>query len=318
MSVAETTQRDALLRLGASTAEAIAQVLEMFAPGEVTRGDVTLMDATAKPFSTVTPGSVAASVSYVDGVTGANVFLAPPSTARALAVKMGVSPQGEADDQVGDLQVGDLDPQASHRDLELSELELSAISEASNQMMAAAANAISMVLGQEVQISPPTTQVIENAAAAADKFGTAPHVTSTAFSVAGEPCRLIQLVPNSFVVRVARALDEMETGSAAAPPARFSADDHSVELSQALTDVNLRVWAELGRTELALGEAVSLPLGGIVELDRATEAPVDLFVNGLRFARGRLLVSDEGRWLFALDELATGETVSSLTAPSTV
>jgi flagellar motor switch protein FliN/FliY len=299
MSVTEPTQRDALLRLGASTAEAIAQVLEMFAPGEVTRGDVTLMDASAKPFSTVTPGSVAASVSYVDGVTGANVFLAPPSTARALAVKMGVSPEGEADD------------------LQLSELELSAISEASNQMMAAAANAISMVLGQEVQISPPTTQVIENAAAAVAAFGSAPHVTSTAFSVAGEPCRLIQLVPNSFVVRVARALDEIETGSAAAPPARFSADDHSVELSEALTDVNLRVWAELGRTELALGEAVSLPLGGIVELDRATEAPVDLFVNGLRFARGRLLVSDEGRWLFALDELTTGETASSLTVLST-
>jgi flagellar motor switch protein FliN/FliY len=299
MSGAEPTQRDALLRLGASTAEAIAQVLEMFAPGEVTRGDVTLMDASAKPFSSLTAGSVAASVSYVDGVTGANVFVAPRSTARALAVKMGVPPEGEADD-------------------ELSELELSAVSEASNQMMAAAANAISMVLGKEVEISPPTTQIIESAASAEATFGTAPHVTSTSFSVAGEPCRLIQLVPNSFVVRVARALDQMQADSAAAPPVRFSADDHSAELSETLTGVSLRVWAELGRTELALGEAVSLPLGGIVELDRATEAPVDLFVNGLRFARGRLLVSDEGRWLFALDELATGETVSSLTALSTV
>jgi flagellar motor switch protein FliN/FliY len=295
---AEPTQRDALLRLGASTAEAIAQVLEMFAPGEITRGDVTLLDVNTKPFATVTAGSVTASVSYVDGITGANVFVAPRSTARALALKMGVPPEGEPDDQ-------------------LSELELSAFSEASNQMMAAAANAISVVLGQEVEISPPTTQVVASAAAAEDAFGNAPHVTSTSFSVAGEPCRLIQLIPSSFVVRVARALDELESDSRAASPQRLSAGDHSVELSEALSGVNLRVWAELGRTELALGEAVSLQLGGIVELDRATEAPVDLFVNGLRFAHGRLMVNDEGRWLFYLDELATGETVSSLTALST-
>jgi flagellar motor switch protein FliN/FliY len=298
MSTAEPTQRDALLRLGASTAEAIAQVLESFAPGEITRGEVTLLDVNAKPFSTVTAGSVAASVSYVDGITGANVFVAPPGTARALAAKMGVGPEDDAGD-------------------ELSELVLSAISEASNQMMAAAANAISMVLGQEVEISPPTTQVIESAASAEESFGTAPHVTSTAFSVGGEPCRLIQLIPSSFVVRVARALDELESDPGAGGQRRMSPGDHSVELSEALSGVNLRVWAELGRTELALGDAVSLPLGGIVELDRDTEAPVDLFVNGLRFAHGRLMVNDEGRWLFHLDELATGETASYETALQT-
>ena len=42
------TPADALMRLGASTAEAIAQVLEMFLPGGVERGDVTVLSDGAR------------------------------------------------------------------------------------------------------------------------------------------------------------------------------------------------------------------------------------------------------------------------------
>ena len=34
----------------------------------------------------------------------------------------------------------------------------------------------------------------------------------------------------------------------------------------------------------------------MVELDRPADAPVDLFVNGVRFAQGHLLVTDDGEW----------------------
>ena len=69
------TPREALMRLGASTAEAIAKVLEMFVPGAVERGEVTVLADGASPFANVARGSIASSVSYVDGVTGANVFV---------------------------------------------------------------------------------------------------------------------------------------------------------------------------------------------------------------------------------------------------
>jgi hypothetical protein len=69
------TPREALMRLGASTAEAVAQVLEMFAPGTVERGEVTVLTDGASPFINVARGSIASSVSYVNGVTGANVFV---------------------------------------------------------------------------------------------------------------------------------------------------------------------------------------------------------------------------------------------------
>ncbi len=291
MSVTGPTHRDALLRMGAATAEAVARVLEAFAPGAVRRGEVTLYGEGESPLTSLTRGSVTASVSYVDGVTGANIFLLPPAGARTLATAMGVP-------------VADEGPPGAA--IVLSELEVSAIAEAANQMMAAAAAAIGVVLGQEIAMSPPDTRVVEDPAVAREALGTAPHATSTTFMIGGESCRLIQLVPNAFVVRMVRALDQL--GAEA-----LGLDGHgdgtgatigsSAGLLDALGDIKLRVWAELGRAELPLGDALGLPLGAVVELDRAADAPIDLFVNGMRFARGHLIVTDDGEWAFALDEV---------------
>jgi hypothetical protein len=76
-----------------------------------------------------------------------------------------------------------------------------------------------------------------------------------------------------------------------------------VALQEALGGINLRVWAELGRAHMPLGRALGLPVGAVVDLDRAADAPVDLYVNGTRFACGHLIVTDDGEWAVALDEL---------------
>lgn len=289
----DTTTRETLMRLGASTAEAVAQVLEMFAPGTVERGEVTVLADGVAPFSNIPAGAIATGV-YVDGATGANVFVLAPAGARALASAMGVpAPEPDADGQVP---------------TELSELELSAVAEAANQTMAAAASAISLVIGHEIQISPPDTRVLTGAAAAADAYGSAPHAISTTFLVAGESCRLIQLVPATFVMRMARAIDELGDQEADAPEATAGGTrgvPATLGVEEALGAINLRVWAELGRTRLALGRALELPVGSVVDLECAADDPVDLFVNGLCFARGRLLVNDDGEWAIVIDELGS-------------
>lgn len=287
MTSSDLTPREALLRLGASTAEAIAQVLEMFAPGAVERGEVSVLAEDATPFVGISPGSVAAGVSYVDGVTGANIFVLTPQGVRKLAQAMGM-------------------PAPQESDSELSELELSAIGEASNQMMAAAAAAIGMVLGQEIEISVPDIRVLTDAQAAADAYGSSPHATSTTFLIGEESCRLIQLVPSSFVVRMARALDEMaddsDDDSAGGAGGRGDSAD-STGLVEALTQIRLPVWAELGRTRMGLARALGLPLGAVVELDHEPDEPIDLYVNGVRFAQGRLIVTDDGEWAFRCDSV---------------
>ena len=290
------TPREALMRLGASTAEAIAQVLEMFAPGAVQRGEVTVLPDGASPFANVARGSIASSVSYVDGVTGANIFVLTPAGARGLATAMGAPPE-EAEE-------GD-------EALPLSELEMSAIAEAANQTMAAAAAAIGVVLGQEIEISTPDIRVLEDPRSAGDIYGTAPHATSTTFIVAGEACRLIQLIPSAFVVRMVRAIDELtvertgDDGPGAGSGREEDGGPRSLALEEALGAINLRVWAELGRARMPLGSALGLPVGAVLDLDRAAEAPVDLYVNGVCFARGQLLVTDDGEWAVSIDGLAS-------------
>jgi flagellar motor switch protein FliN/FliY len=289
MSSTDMTPREALLRLGASTAEAIAQVLEMFAPGTIERGEVSVLGEGQSPFNGIAAGSVAASVSYVDGVTGANIFVLTAAGVRNMAEAMGMP-----------FEEGDSD--------ELSELELSAVGEASNQMMAAAASAIGVVLGQEIAISPPDIRVLEDPNAAAERYGSSPHATSTTFLIGGESCRLIQLVPRAFVVRMARALDELDSeqmGDDASAGKNGDGDEppQSMALVDALTQIKVRVWAELGRTQLGLSRALGLPLGSVVELDHAADAPVDLYVNGLRFAQGHLIVTDDGEWAFQCDSV---------------
>jgi flagellar motor switch/type III secretory pathway protein FliN len=70
----------------------------------------------------------------------------------------------------------------------------------------------------------------------------------------------------------------------------------SAEGREILRSIFVRVWAELGRTHMPLKGAVELAPGALVELDQAADAPVELFVNGLCFANGTLVVTPDGGW----------------------
>jgi flagellar motor switch protein FliN len=282
---------DALLRLGASTAEAIAKVLDAICGEPVERGAVTVLPGEQSPFAAIETPAVAISVAYVDGVTGGNVLLMSPAAARRLAAAMGAA--GPASDDAAEG--------------ELSDLELSAVAEAANQMMAAASSATGVVLGQEVEIAPPEARVLHSAAEAQERFDATPHATSTTFRIGEEPCRLVQLVPNAFVVRMTRALGELHTEQPGGhEPGEAGATDRRT-LGEALRDIRVRVWAELGRTRVPLGQAPELPAGAVLELDRKAEDPVDLYVNGLRLGSGHLVLTEEGEWALRLIEVAGRE-----------
>jgi flagellar motor switch protein FliN/FliY len=272
------TRDEALINLGESTVAATAGVLESFAPDAVEHGKVTVVEAGTSPLATVPLPMVAASVAYVDGVKGGNVFVFTSRGAKLLAAAM----MGGEEPEEGD---------------ELSELELSGVGEAMNQMMAAAAAGTGSALGTEVEISIPTTAVVTTDEEAAELYAGAAHVTSVSLTVLGEPCRLIQLIPNAFVVRMTRALDDLESqvGESDLPT-----EGHVPE--ESMRHVPVRVWAELGRTRLPIGRAVGLAPGTVVELDKAPDDPVDLFVSGRRFARGSLVLVD-GEWAIQVLEI---------------
>jgi flagellar motor switch protein FliN/FliY len=73
-----------------------------------------------------------------------------------------------------------------------------------------------------------------------------------------------------------------------------------------MLDVDVRVWAELGRTSMSSQRAVELPRGAVVELDREADEAIDHYVDGLHFAMGRLVVTDEGELAVRLETVGTG------------
>jgi len=79
---------DALIRLGQSASEAISGVLEMFAPGKIGAGEVSVIGDGRNPMESVALPAVATNVAYVDGVTGGNVFVMTLDGARRLAAAM--------------------------------------------------------------------------------------------------------------------------------------------------------------------------------------------------------------------------------------
>ncbi|HET6447939.1 MAG TPA: FliM/FliN family flagellar motor switch protein [Conexibacter sp.] len=299
---------EALMRLGASTAEAVAKALDAICAAPVERGDVSVVPGDENPFDgfPFEDGPVVAvSVHYVDGVTGGNVLLMSARCARAIAAAMGGSDAPAATDDAPADEEG-----VAAAELP-TELELSAVAEAANQMMAAAASATGVVLSQVVEIAPPDTRLLDGPTAAREAFDATPHAVSAAFRACGEPCQLVQLVPNAFVVRMTRALDEQGTeqvsgdaGLSALGIAGRTEPGEERALDEALRDIRVRVWAELGRTRVSLGTAPELPPGAVLELDRKADDPVDLYVNGLRFASGRLVLTDEGEWALRLEEVA--------------
>jgi flagellar motor switch protein FliN/FliY len=80
-------------------------------------------------------------------------------------------------------------------------------------------------------------------------------------------------------------------------------------LEETLRNIPVRVWVELGRAAMPAGRLAGLPPGEVVELDRDVDDPVELYVDGMRFATGRLVVSDDDGAPLALQ-------IESIVAPA--
>lgn len=266
-----------LAKIGESTAEAIRGVLVMFCPQEnaVSTGIVSPVSQNAHPMDGVPLPSIATGVSYVDGVTGGNAAIMTVKGAHRLAAAMmGMELPDEADG-------------------ELDEMEMSAVGEAMNQMMATAAAATSEVLGKEVEIAPPEIHNLTTIDEARNSFESTPHAVTISMYVLGEPLKVVQFIPHAFIVRMKNAISEMTT--------EYVGEQGDAPLSASVRDVPLRLWAELGRTQLPLDRLIGLPVGAVVELDRDVDDEIDLYVDDMPFATGRLLVTEASEWAVRIE-----------------
>lgn len=274
------TPEQAMMKLASSTAAAVTEALAVFLPGAVS-APVAQTD-TDSPFTDLVFPAVMADVSYVDGVTGGNVLIVPVAGARRIAATMmGADPE-TADETETDT---------------LDEIEMSAIGEAMNQMMSAAAMATSAVLDEEVEIAPPDVRLVTGLSEVLERWEHHGRSATIRFSAAGAPCTLVQLIPNAFVVRMTRAFDEQTASYAGTVP-----------LSDLLGDIPVRVWAELGRARMPSMELLTKPLGSLLELNREANEPIDLYADGMLIAQGRLVIDDEGGLQIRIESLHPQDT----------
>ena len=250
--------------------DAVSGTLEGFAPGisEVPAPDV--LEPGANALGGVEVPSVLAHATPADAVTGPVMVVLTSPGARRLAAVLGAIDEEEA--EFG----GD----------ELGERELTAVREATAKLTAAIGSAVTAVVDRDTAFRPASVRVAEAATELSSPVEVGTRAVVVGFTLLGEPGRLVLLLPATL------------GNEPVAPPAPVATTPvvGEMPLSGALRSVNVRVWAELGRTRMPTGQVVGLPSGAIVELDREAEDAVDLYVDGQRYATGRLVVTDDESW----------------------
>jgi len=82
----------------------------------------------------------------------------------------------------------------------------------------------------------------------------------------------------------------------------MSATTETLPNLDVLLDVGVTLCVELGSCQMPMREVLQLSPGSVVQLDKAADAPVDLYVSGKLFARGEVVVV-EGRIGIRITEL---------------
>jgi flagellar motor switch protein FliN len=258
----------ALLRLAVATADAAQAALEERHAGEVEGLGRRVSTSVPRALEGIATPAVAVSITQGDG--GGALLVAPVAVARRLA-DGGGSGDTLTDDQ------------------------LTLLAEQLAPVLRAVAEATSDALGQVVEAGAPAAVNAASEAELADAQPEGALATAADLTLFGEPVRLLHVLPPAFLAWVEDTLGVIPD------------DEQRRSLRDAMLDVDVRVWAELGRARMSSQKAVALPRGAVVELDREADDAIDLYVDGLHFGTGRLIVTDEGELALRLESVGLVE-----------
>jgi flagellar motor switch protein FliN len=74
-----------------------------------------------------------------------------------------------------------------------------------------------------------------------------------------------------------------------------------------ILDVSVTLALEVGRARMSVRELLQLAPGAVVELDRLANEPLDVLVNGVRVARGEVVVVNEKFGIRLTEVVSTSE-----------
>jgi flagellar motor switch protein FliN/FliY len=277
----------AVERTAELAASAAAEVLSMLFSDDLSASALAVEEAPADPLAGLAFPLILGEVVCTAGLEGSNHFLLAPADAAVLAAAMMGTPDATGDG--------------------LSAIELSAVSEALNQLATATSQALGAALGIAVDLSPPTCIVVDDAEQARAQIGepayrTGVHVESAVFGaelvtllsadLAASLGAAFATFEDSFDSPLSAGFDPFADMPFDVPAAAPGPVDESDGRRELLSGVRVRVSAELGRAKLPVGKIANLPGGSVVVLDRTPGDPVDVLVNGTRFAQAKVVLVD--------------------------
>ncbi|WP_423189127.1 flagellar motor switch phosphatase FliY [Alkalibacterium sp. f15] len=258
---------------------------------------------------------VATTIEFKEGLVGKNVLMINIEDAIIIA----------------DLMMGNDGTDLA--DKVFTELELSAVSEAMNQMIGSASTAMATMFDRRVDISPPDVEkwdTAEDAAIAMPNHSELVCTTSFKLSVEGLlDSEIMQILPIDTVIEISEIMlgdeavvlngrDSIEVQKIEEPKQEVQAEKsvekeaESVSIQKPkfqelprndtkgsprnldlIMDVPLDFSVVLGKSRKTIKDILSLSTGSVVELDKMTDEPLEIYVNGKLIAEGEVVVINE-------------------------
>ncbi|MGB4505077.1 MAG: flagellar motor switch phosphatase FliY [Syntrophaceticus sp.] len=276
---------------------------------------------------------VIVNVQYTEGLTGDNILIIKIEDAGLIV----------------DLMMGG---DGSETPQELSEMHLSAIGEAMNQMMGSGATAMSTIFQKKVGISPPSVRIVNLAEDKLHESADDVQLVKIVFNLSIEgiiDSEIMQIMPVDFAKQTSKYLltgieDNKQQQSEQSPvisaEEEVSDNNQTAEMNNnmpgiavqqvqfapltenaapkktgnmsLILDVPLQFSVELGRTQKTIKDILELGPGAVVELDKLAGETVDIFVNGKFIAKGEVVVIDENYGVRITEILSSKERINNL------
>ena len=189
---------EAVRRSAELTATACAEVFGELLDAEGSFDGVDVQAASAAPWDALSFPLVCVAVKLSGGVNGEYLFVLPPDQARVVAsTMMGVD--------------------ASDAEGELSDIELSSVAEAVNQVMAKVSAALAEQVGAPTEIASPTTDIIASRQKA-EALGEASFTAQFTVRAGALSASIVQVVPAEFAAILATSFGLAEVEAEAVVP----------------------------------------------------------------------------------------------------
>lgn len=248
---------------------------------------------------------------------------------------------------IADLMMGNDGTEVA--DNEFGELELSAVGEAMNQMIGTASTAMATMFKRKVDIQPPHVEVLEMDGNSKINADSDEQIVSISFDLKVEGLinsRIAQLFTESTVREIndimlndtAETLVDREVPAkkeepAPQPkPAEPQAEAQKVQVQKPdfqelndegvtdvprnldlIMDVPLEFTVVLGKSKRTIKDILSLGAGSVVELDKMTDEPLEILVNGKLVAEGEVVVINESFGIRITNIMSKEERVKNIT-----